>query len=132
MSDNELLLAISNMMDSKLKAELAPIRNDIQDIKNDVENLKNRMQNIENRMQKMENRMQNIENKVQNMADELHQVKLCQENVILPRLNTIESCYTDTYKRYRDNADRMEAAFEDIALLKEVVADHSEKLQRLA
>lgn len=37
-------------------------------------------------------------------------MKLFQENVILPRLDTIESCYTDTYKRYKDYADKMEAA----------------------
>ena len=97
MTDNELLLAISDMMDSKLKSELQPLKNDIQSIKNEV-----------------------------------HQIKLYQENVILPRLNTIESCYTDTYNRYRDYADKMDAAFADIELLKKVVTEHSEKLQKLA
>ncbi|MCI8928424.1 MAG: hypothetical protein HFI96_12130 [Lachnospiraceae bacterium] len=97
MTDNELLLAISEMMDSKLKSELQPLKNDIQSIKNEV-----------------------------------HQIKLYQENVILPRLNTIESCYTDTYNRYRDYADKMDAAFADIELLKKVVTEHSEKLQKLA
>ena len=138
MSDNELLLAISNMMDVKLKAGLAPIKNDVQEMKQDVQNVKNRMQSMENRMQNMENRMQNVENEVcqiknevRQVKNEVHQIKLCQENVILPRLNTIESCYTDTYKRYKDNADKMDAAFEDIALLKETVAEHSEKIQKL-
>ena len=97
MTDNELLLAISEMMDSKLKSELQPLKNDIQSIKNEV-----------------------------------HQIKLYQENVIIPRLNTIESCYTDTYNRYRDYADKMDAAFADIELLKKVVTEHSEKLQKLA
>ena len=97
MTDNELLLAISEMMNSKLKSELQPLKNDIQSIKNEV-----------------------------------HQIKLYQENVILPRLNTIESCYTDTYNRYRDYADKMDAAFADIELLKKVVTEHSEKLQKLA
>ena len=97
MTDNELLLANSEIMDSKLKSELQPLKNDIQSIK-----------------------------------DEVHQIKLYQENVILPRLNTIESCYTDTYNRYRDYADKMDAAFADIELLKKVVTEHSEKLQKLA
>lgn len=30
MSENELLLAISDMMDQKLKSELQPIKNDLQ------------------------------------------------------------------------------------------------------
>ncbi len=138
MSDNELLLAISNMMDVKLKAGLAPIKNDVQEIKQDVHNLKSRMQSMESRMQSMENRMQNVENEVCQIKNELrqvnnevHQIKLCQENVILPRLNTIEACYTETFKRYKDNADKMDAAFEDIALLKETVAEHSEQIQKL-
>ena len=97
MTDNELLLAISDMMDKKLNARLKP-----------------------------------IENNMQSIQDDIRDVKLFQENVILPRLNTIESCYTDTYNRYKDYADKMESAFEDIELLKKVVAEHSEKLQKIS
>ncbi len=66
MTDNEFLLAISEMMDVKLKVELEPLKNDLQAVKNEV-----------------------------------HQINLYQENVILPRLQTIESCYTVTYNRYK-------------------------------
>lgn len=97
MTDNELLLAISEMMDTKLKSELQPLKNELQTIK-----------------------------------EEVHQIKLYQENVVLPRLNTIESCYTDTYNRYKAYADKMEAAFADIELLKKVVTEHSERLQKFA
>ena len=96
MSDNELLLAISDMMDKKLKAELQPI----------------------------ENRLDRIENKVANIA-------LTLENDIRPRLNTIESCYTDTYNRYKDYAEKMDAAFADIEIMKKVITEHSEALQKL-
>ena len=96
MTENELLLAISDMMDHKLKAELQPIKNDLQTVKNDV-----------------------------------HHMKLYQENIIMLWLNTIESCYTDTYGRYRNYSDKMEAAFEDMELLKRVVSEHSMKLQAL-
>lgn len=97
MTDNELLLAISEMMDIKLKSELQPLKNDLHTLK-----------------------------------DEVHQIKLYQENVILPRLNTIESCYTDTYNRYKNYAEKIEAAFADIEIMKKVIAEHSEKLQKLA
>lgn len=97
MTDTELLLAISEAMDNKLKSEIQPLKNDLRAVK-----------------------------------DEVHQIRLYQENVILPRLNTIESCYTDTYNRYKDYADKMDAAFADIELLKKVVTEHSEKLQKLA
>lgn len=97
MTNEELLLAMSTMMDTKLRAELQPLKNQIQD-----------------------------------MQDEIHNIKLFQENVIMPQLNTIQSCYLDTYHRYRDNADRMDAAYEDIDILKKVVAQHSEKLQAIS
>lgn len=103
MTENELLLAISDMMDHKLKAELQPIKNDLQTVKNEVQAVKN----------------------------DVHHMKLYQENIIMPRLNTIESCYTDTYGRYRNYSDKMEAAFEDMELLKRVVSEHSMKRQAL-
>ena len=56
MIDNELLLAISNMMDKKLDSRLKPIEDSIQEVRNEVRN-----------------------------------VKLFQENVLLPRLNTMET-----------------------------------------
>lgn len=90
MTDNELLLAISDMLDNKLKSNLAPI----------------------------ENKLTNIE--------------LTLENNILPRLQNIESCYTSTYERYKNYAEKMQAAFDDIEIMKKVIAEHSEKLQKLA
>lgn len=89
MTDNELLLAISNMLD--------PIKEDIQEIKTRVK-----------------------------------KIEITQENEILPRLNTIESCYTSTYDRYKDNVDTYESMKQDISIIKKVVAEHSEKLQKLA
>ncbi len=89
MTDNELLLAISNMLD--------PIKEDIQDIKNRVK-----------------------------------KIELTQENMVLPRLNTIESCYTSTYDRYKDSVETYETMKQDISIIKKVVAEHSEKLQKIS
>ena len=88
---NEDLLAISQLLDTKLDAKLQPI----------------------------ENRLKRIE------------IDLLENNAI-PRLNTIESCYTDTYNRYKDYSEMMEDAFADIKLLKKVVTEHSEKLQKIS
>ena len=80
---------------------------------------------LDARLKPMENRLDRIETKVTNIA-------LTLENDIRPRLNTIESCYTETYNRYKDYADKMEAAFEDIEILKKVVSEHSEKLKKIS
>lgn len=39
MTDNELLLALSDMLDKKLDAKLQPLENDIRNIKLDMENI---------------------------------------------------------------------------------------------
>ena len=66
------------------------------------------------------------------IQSDVRQIELVQENAVLPRLSTIESCYTTTYSRYKTYADKMAAAFVDIDLLKKVVAEHSEILQKIS
>ena len=122
---NEDLLAISEIMDAKLKSELRPLRNDMQEVKDELHIVKGEIQVLKSDVKAMNDGIQVIKG-------ELRHVKLYQENVIVPRLDTIESCYTGTYQRYQNQADRMEAAYDDIDLLKKVAAEHSEKLQKLA
>ena len=119
MTNNELLLAMSDMLDTKLRAELRPLRNEMQDMKSE----------LQGEMQDMKSELQGV---IRNMQSEIHQIKLCQENMILPQLETIESCYVDTYHRYRNNADRMDAVFEDVDIMKKVITEHSKTLQKLA
>ena len=107
MTDNELLLAISDMMDKKLNH----ITKDVQEVKKDIKVLKTEVENIDIRVKNIE---------------------LNQETKVLPRLNTIESCYTSTYDRYKDQVETYESMKQDISIIKKVVAEHSEKLQKLA
>lgn len=86
MTDNELLLAISGMLDEKLKP-------------------------IDNRTKRLE---------------------LMLENEVVPRLQNIESCYTSTYHRYINSSEGIEAAMNDVELLKQVVREHSTKLQKIS
>ena len=86
MTDNELLLAISNMMDEKLE----PVKDDVKS------------------------------------------TRILIENDILPRLQNIEACYTSTYRRYSNGIEEMKAFKSDMDIIKKVVAEHSEKLKKLA
>lgn len=86
MTDNELLLAISNMMDEKLE----PVKDDVKS------------------------------------------TRILIENDILPRLQNIEACYTSTYRRYSNGIEEMKALKSDMDIIKKVVAEHSEKLKKLA
>lgn len=75
---------------------------------------------------KLDARLKPIENRLKRI-----EIDLLKNNVVL-ELNTIESCYTDTYNRYKDYVEKMEVAFADIEIMKKVIAEHSEKFQKLA
>ena len=81
---------------------------------------------------KLKAEIQPMKNEIQTLRSEIHQIKLFQENVILPRLNTIESCYTSTFNRYKDSVESYEAIQADNEIIKKVLQEHSEKLQKLA
>ncbi len=154
MTNNELLLAISDLMDKKLEVNSRYLENKI------TENLESKIaenskiledkithitlsieNNILPRLQSMElsiendilPRLQSMELSIENdILPRLQSMELSIENSILPRLQNIESCYTDTYKRYQENNEKMELFFQDISLIKQVLTGHSERLEKLA
>ena len=157
---NEDLLAISQVVDRRLEIKLKPMEKDISTLNEKVDALDEKVDALDKKVDSLEEKVDSLEEKVNSLEEKvdsleekvnsldegfhilnervesletgLHNVRLFQENVILPRLNTIESCYLDTFKRYQKNADKMEIVYDDVDLLKKVVAEHSEKLQKLA
>ncbi len=153
MTDHELLLAISNIMDKKLDARLKPLENTLQSLKEDVQQLKEDVQQLKDDVQQLKDDVQQLKDDVQQTKSdvqqlkaevhqlkaemhqfeaEMHQLKLYQENVILPRLQNIESCYMDTYKRYQDGVGQIDAMQTDIDVMKSVLLEHSDRLQKIS
>lgn len=90
MTDNEFLLAISDMLDKKLAAKIEPIKADIRDIKLDI------------------------------------------ENVVKPQLQLLTENYVPAAKRYEKSSNEIESLKQDVELMKKVITEHSEKLQRIS
>ncbi len=139
MTDHELLLAISNIMDKKLDARLKPLENtlqslkeDVQQLKDDVQQLKDDVQQTKSDVQQLKAEVHQLKAEVHQFEAEMHQLKLYQENVILPRLQNIESCYMDTYKRYQDGVGQIDAMQTDIDVMKSVLLEHSDRLQKIS
>lgn len=86
MTDNEFLLAISDMLDVKLK----PIKDDIRSI------------------------------------------NLIIENEICPDIKLLTENYLPSAKRYEKATNQIEAIQSDLGILKKVVTEHSEKLQKIS
>ena len=73
-----------------------------------------------------------VQSQVEPMKNDLRDIKLILENDILPRLQNIESCYTTTYKRYQSGTDQIDTIAQDVDILKKVVREHSEKLDKVS
>ena len=109
---NDDLLAISQLLDVKLKAEIQAVKTEIQAVKAELQ--------------------AEIQAVRADLQTQILQMKLFQENVMMPRLNTIEACYLSTYNRYKDSVEGYDALQADNALMKSIIMEHSDKLQKLA
>ena len=107
MTDNELLLAISNIMDKKIE----PLQGEIGEMKGEIVEMKGDITKLQGNYRK---------------------ISLQLENNVIPHLNELSSCYTSTFQRYSSQLGKMDAYSQDMILLKEVVMEHSEKLKQLS
>ncbi len=138
---NDDLLAISQLLDVKLKAEIQPIKNEIQTLKSEIQYVRTELQaEIQSVRTELQAEIQSVKTELQaeiqsvkaNLETEIRQIKLFQENQIMPRLSTIEACYLSTYERYKDSVEGYEALQADNEIMKQVIMEHSGKLQKLA
>ena len=114
MSDNEFLLAITEIIDSKLK----PLQEDIK--------------NLNEKVSGLDEKVSGLDEKVSGLDERVRKIELNQENKILPRLQNIEACYTSTYERYARGVDQIEGTVQDIKLMKKVITEHSIKLEKIS
>lgn len=115
MTDNELLFAISGIV----KSQMDPLKTEIQDVKTTLEG---EIQGVKT----------GLEGEIQDVKNDVMKIKITLENNVLPCLQSIESCYVDTYRRYADGIEQIDSIQEDVDTLKKVVTEHSETLQRIS
>ena len=135
MNNQELLFAISEMMDEKLDKKLdeklKPIDDSIKGLENQYQSLETQYQSLDGSVKALENQYQSLDNSFKTLEIRTKKLELLVENNVLPRLETIESCYTSTYRRYSDGIDQIERMQADIDVIKQVVTGHSEKIKHL-
>jgi len=123
MTDNELLMAISEIVDKKINAAVQPIKNDMNATYGNI-NQDIRAINDEMRATKVEMRAIKVE---------MRAIKVdLLENNVLPRLSSMEEHYVATANRYINSTEAIESIQSDVDTLKKVVREHSEKLQKIS
>lgn len=125
MTDNELLLAISDLMEKKLESKLAPIRNDIKELKTSVKNLETRMDRLESRMDNLEDRVTSLENRTTKL--ELHIENTTDKNIQL----LVEN-YMPAAKKYETETSKIGSMQMDIEIMKDVIREHSERFELIS
>ncbi len=142
MSENDLLAAIANIV----QAQVAPIHQKLAEMDQRFDVIDQRLAEmdhkfdvIDQRLAEMDHKFDVIEQKFAKMEQQINtlsqqvtSIQLTIENNIIPRLQTIESCYLDTFKRYQKGVDQIDDMQSDIDTLKKTVKSHSEKLEKTA
>ena len=162
MTNNDLLLAISDIMEAKMEplrkeiqqtktelhSEILKMKNELRtEFKNDINELraefKNDINELRAEFKKLEDKLDNVaaalqkqiaKNEkaiIQNTKD-ISNINILLENEVMPRLRNIESCYVATSNRYISSINQIESIQSDVDVLKNVVAEHSVKLQKIS
>lgn len=140
MSDNELLLAISDIVGKNSKAlerRIDRVEVSLNKRIDEVEaSLSNKIEEVDKRLSsKIDEVDKRLSNKIdevdKRLSNDVHSVLLRMENIIEPRLNNIESCYTSTYEKYKDGAEKIETLEMNIAVVQSVVKEYGIKLNAL-
>lgn len=74
MTDNELLLAISGMLDAKLRAELCTIKNDLQMMKREFQLSYNRYENYADKMEALLDDVKMLKKVVNEHSEKLQEI----------------------------------------------------------
>ncbi|MCI9356116.1 MAG: hypothetical protein HFH59_00945 [Lachnospiraceae bacterium] len=157
MTNNELLLAISDMMDKKLKseiqAELQPLKddishikgdinymksdinhlnNDVGNIKSDINHLNDDISNIKSDINHLNDDISNIKSDINHLNDDINSIKMHLENVTDKNIQLLAENYVPAAKRYEKATAKIETMQTDIDVIKSVILEHSDKLQKIS
>lgn len=129
---NEDLLAISNLMDTKIGTLDKKIDDVKNELKSDITSIKDNVQDLKTDVQNLKTDVQDLKGDVQNLKGEQSRINLIIENEIRNDIKILAENYVPAAKRYEKDSAKIEKMQSDVDMLKKVVAEHSEKLQRIS
>ncbi len=125
--DNELLLAIAKLL-QPIREDIQALRGDMTELKREVTELKKEVTQLKKEVTQLKRDLIILEQRVDKLEQKINEIKIQVEIEIMPRLQTIEKCYTDTYYRYQNQVEGYEQMQSDIKIMQNVLQDHSKKI----
>lgn len=160
MTNDELLIAISDIMDKKFKEELAPLKGDVQTLKDDVQSLKGDVQTLKgdvqslkgdvqtlkgdvqtlkgdvrtmkSKIQTLEVNVQTLNHDMQSVKNEQKRINLIIENEIRPDIKLLIENFLPAARRYEKSADAIESIQLDMDVMKKIIREHTDKLEKIS
>ena len=129
---SEDLLAISQLLDTKLDARLKPMENDIRFIRDEQILMRDEQSRLRDEQALMRKEQALMREEQALMKEEQARINLIIENDILHAINILVENYLPAEKRYEDTTEKIESMQTDIDIMKKVIADHSEKLKKIS
>ena len=129
---SEDLLAISQLLDTKLDARLKPMENDIRFIRDEQILMRDEQSRLRDEQALMRKEQALMREEQALMKEEQARINLILENDILHAINILVENYLPAAKRYENATEKIESMQTDIDIMKKVIADHSEKLKKIS
>ena len=129
---SEDLLAISQLLDTKLDARLKPMENDIRFIRDEQILMRDEQSRLRDEQALMRKEQALMIEEQALMKEEQARINLIIENDILHAINILVENYLPAAKRYENATEKIESMQTDIDIMKKVIADHSEKLKKIS
>ena len=121
-------------MKFELRGEIQEVRHELHgemsDMRSEINDIRSEINDIHSELGDVHGDINDLKGGLQDVNDEVKCVKLLLENDVQPRISNIESCYVDTYRRYSLGIIDLETMRADIDILKNIVREHSEKLNK--
>lgn len=136
MTNNELLMAMSEMMDKKLKstlrAELQPIKDDIKEMKGDIAEMKGDIAELKDRVTRVEGDIVEMKGDIAGLKDKVTRIDLHLENVTDKNIQILAENYLPAAKKFEKVALQVQNIQEDVDVWKGVVVEHSQILNKIS
>ena len=148
MTDDELLLAISDIMDKKIQPLETKIDTVEKNLTSEIKRLDKKIDAVEQSLnakidsveqslnakidsveQSLNTKIDSVERTLQNQIIKINRQM---ENDFSPRLQNIEDCYLSTYERYKSRNEQLDQLQLDVSVIKRVVIDHGERLKQIS
>ena len=130
--DIEMIRNVVEDVVVSIKEDVAELKEDVTVLKEDVTTLKGDVAELKEDVTTLKEDVEDLKQVTEKTQHDVIKINITLENIVMPRLCTIEDCYTSTYHRYADGIGQLETMQMDIDILKETAAQHGEQLQRLA